>query len=87
MDRLPLVLVIDEDARHRAHLTSILEQSGFPCAAAPPDEGALDLAARVNPGIVLLRLREGEAGARLREEVGRRAPRARILRFVSIDEA
>lgn len=86
MDRLPVVLVIDEDALQRAHLTSILEKSGFPCAAASPDAGALDLAARVNPGIVLLRHRQGEDGSRRwEEEMGRLAPRARVIRFVSFE--
>lgn len=87
MDRLPVVLVIDEDARQRAHLTAILEKGGFPCAAASPGAGALDLAASVNPGIVLLRHREGGDGSRRwEEEVGRRAPRARIIRFVAVED-
>jgi len=73
----PVVLVIDDDAGERLRVAALLRESGYACAAAPSGAGALALAARVKPRLVLAR----RGAARLLAELGRLLPDVRIATF------
>jgi DNA-binding NtrC family response regulator len=86
-DGLPVVLVIDDDVDHRLHLVSILRRNGFPCASTSPAPGALEVAARMKPNLVLARRGENETeSSRLLGDVRRVLPAARVLLFVSLKD-
>jgi CheY-like chemotaxis protein len=73
----PVVLVIDDDAGERLRVAALLRENGYACAAASPGAGALALAARVKPRLVLAR----RGASRLLAELGRLLPGATIATF------
>lgn len=82
---LPVVLVVDDDVDHRLNLVSILRENGYPCASTSPAPLALEVAARLNPHLVLARRRGSEQeSSRLLGDVRRVLPAARVILFVSL---
>src|SRR5262245_52585622 len=81
---MPLVLVVEEDARMRRFLIAALASHGFRSVHAEARAAALARGARHNPDIVLLDARAGRSGVEVTARL-RRWTRAPILVIASRD--
>jgi two-component system response regulator HydG len=74
-ERKPEILIVDDDASHRAMLTAVLEETGYRISAASGGEEGLEILLRHPFDLVLLDIRmAGKSGLEVLAEIGQMVP-------------